>query len=341
MRTLPRFPAAAAFLLVALLAAPALADSSRAIEVSARAFDRFALTGEETGFGELEFRGGLVLSSPDRDFGALSGLAVDRDGSLLAVADNGFWFSARLVEKDGALTGIGDARLAPILDARGNPRRTKRAADAEGLRVTVANGKSTAIVVFEQAREVSRFSLDDGLAAAVAKPMKLPDSARNLRSTRGFETVALAPRASALDGAIVIVAEHALDADGNHRGWIVGGPRAGTFSIRRLGDFDITDGEFLPDGDLVILERLFSMTEGVGVRIRRIPADRIAPGKTADGPVIMTAGLESHRIDNMEGLSIRREADGSLSVFIVSDDNQSFVQQTLLLKFSWPAHRTQ
>jgi hypothetical protein len=43
----------------------------------------------------------------------------------------------------------------------------------------------------------------------------------------------------------------------------------------------------------------------------------------------------------MEGLSLRPEPDGSTSVFIVSDDNHSLLQQTLLLKFSWPAQSTQ
>jgi hypothetical protein len=30
-----------------------------------------------------------------------------------------------------------------------------------------------------------------------------------------------------------------------------------------------------------------------------------------------------------------------MSVFVLSDDNQSFLQQTLLLKFSWPVQGTQ
>lgn len=331
---------AAAFLFAALLVAPALADGPRLIDVTARPFAQFGFSGNETRFGELEFRGGLVLSSLDRDFGGLSGLEIGADGSLLAVADNGLWFSANTVEKDGVLTGLERASLTPILDSNRKPRRKKSTSDAEALRIIETNGERTAIVVFEQSRELSRFSLSGDLAKSIARPVKLPDSARKLTAKQGFETVAVAPAGSALKGAFVLIAERALDKNGNHRGWILG-PDGGTFSIRRIGDFDITDGEFLPDGDLVILERLFSLTEGVGARLRRIPADQIAPGKTADGSIVLAAGLESHRIDNMEGLSLRREADGSTSVFIISDDNQSFLQQTLLLKFSWPNHRTQ
>ena len=340
MNPLRAVAAAAALAGIFAAAEPAAADGFRPLPLTARPIADFAIDGGATRFGELEFRGGLVLGSTDRDFGALSGLEIDgNSGAILAVADTGFWFSARLIETDGRLTGIADAKLAPILDAAGKPRRTKRASDAEGVRLTVEKGAKTALVVFEQSREVSRFAAEPDLAAAAARPMKLPESARTLNATRGFETIAIAPASSPLKGSIVLVAERALDKNGNHRGWILSGPRAGVFSIRRIGDFDITDGEFLPNGDLVILERLFSIVEGVGMRIRRIAAGDIAPGATADGPVVMSAGLDGHRIDNMEGIALRREADGSTTVFIVSDDNQSFLQQTLILKFAWrPAH---
>lgn len=333
-----------ATLFAALLAAaaPSTADGFRPIDVTVRPFSEFEAAGDATKFGELEFRGGLVLSSADRNFGALSGLAIGNDGeSLLAVADVGFWFTAHLVESDGRLTGLTDGRIAPILDTGGKPRRAKRVGDAEALRLTKENGVETAIVAFEQSREVSKFAVRPDLAVAVARPVRLPDSARNLNASRGFETLAVAPASSPLKGATVLVAERALDRNGNHRGWILGGPQAGSFSIRRNGNFDITDGDFLPNGDLVILERLFNASEGVGARIRRFAAADIAPGKTAEGSIVMTAGLAHHRIDNMEGLTLRHEADGSASVFLISDDNQSFLQQTLILKFAWPAANAQ
>ena len=37
-------------------------------------------------------------------------------------------------------------------------------------------------------------------------------------------------------------------------------------------------------------------------------------------------------VDNMEGIAIRREG-GRTFVYLISDDNQSKVQRTLLLKF--------
>ena len=333
--------AALAVALACTFSSAALAREFRPIEVEAEPFANFAVAGDESSFGELEFRGGVVLSSRDKDFGALSGIALRPDGkSLVAVADTGFWFTGTLIETDGRLTGLADAAIAPILDAKGKERRGKRFADAEALQLTTENGAETAIVAFERSNEVSRFDARD-LADAAAKPITIPATARALKANHGLETVAIAPASSPLDGATVLAEESALGKDASQRAWIVGGPKAGAFSIRNIGGFAITDGDFLPNGDLVILERLFDPGKGLWTRIRRIAAADIAPGKAVDGQVVMTAGLDRHRIDNMEGIALRSEPDGETSVFIVSDDNQSFLQQTMILKFAWPAAKTQ
>ena len=129
------------------------------------------------------------------------------------------------------------------------------------------------------------------------------------------------------------IAERSLDADGNHRGFIVGGPQTGTFSLRRSDDFDVSDAAFLPDGDLLVLERKFSFAAGVAIRIRRIAGAAIRPGALLDGPVLLVA--DSHyQIDNMEGLAVRTTADGKTLLTLISDDNNSIFQRTLLLQFA-------
>jgi hypothetical protein len=40
------------------------------------------------------------------------------------------------------------------------------------------------------------------------------------------------------------------------------------------------------------------------------------------------------QIDNMEGLSVHRAADGALVLTLISDDNFSIIQRTLLLQFT-------
>jgi len=102
--------------------------------------------------------------------------------------------------------------------------------------------------------------------------------------------------------------------------------------VKRNGNFDITDGAFLPDGDLLLLERSYTMAEGVKMRLRRIYGESIARGAVADGPVLLEADM-SYQIDNMEGLDIWRRGDGAQVVSLISDDNHSILQRNLYLEF--------
>jgi hypothetical protein len=49
-------------------------------------------------FGEMEFRGGLALTSDYEPFGGISALHMEPDGShFLALSDKGSWLRARIV----------------------------------------------------------------------------------------------------------------------------------------------------------------------------------------------------------------------------------------------------
>ncbi len=283
-------------------------------------------------FGELEFRGGLMLSSSDPAFGSWSGLDFGSDGRLYAVADDGFWLTARIVEDGGRLVGIEDPMIAPILGEDGEPLADKRRADAEGLRIVAHDGRDTALVSFEQRPRVRLYALTPDFALARPEDVSLPAFVDGLPANQGLEAIAVAPPGSRLAGATVVIAEHALDKNGNHRGFVLDGPDKGTFAIRRVGDFDITDAVFLPSGDLLTLERKFKLSEGIFMRIRRIAATTLAPGATLDGTVAVFADM-GYQIDNMEGLAVRVGTDGEILVNVISDDNHSPLQRTILLQF--------
>ncbi len=320
---------------LAAQAAPAAETGFAPIDVSVRPITHFALASSETRFGALEFRGGLQLFSSDKRFGSLSGLDFAADGhTLYAVSDTGFWFTAGLIETDGRPTGIARPMLAPMLDVRGRPFTSKNAADAEGLRIVTRNGRETAYVSFEQRPAVSRYVAAPDFADAHRGTVPLPKYVNHLRANQGLEAVAVAPADGPLAGAIVTIAERSLDRAGNHRGFVLGGPRAGTFSLVRVAPFDISDAAFLPDGDLLVLERRFSFADGLGIRIRRIPAAAIRPGATVDGPVLIEADM-SDQVDNMEGLAVRTDAHGQTILTLVSDDNGNrLLQRTILLQFA-------
>ena len=113
---------------------------------------------------------------------------------------------------------------------------------------------------------------------------------------------------------------------------VVAGPRAGLFTVKRSDPWDITDGAFLPNGDLLLLERRFRLSDGMGMRIRRIAGDTIRPGAVVDGEVLIDADLRQ-QIDNMEGLDVVAMAKDDIRIIVVSDDNHSILQRNLMLEF--------
>ena len=131
-----------------------------------------------------------------------------------------------------------------------------------------------------------------------------------------------------------------VDAGGNLIGCLVGGKTPGQFSVRRSENFDISDAVLLPSGDLLLLERKFSLLDGIGIRIRRIALASVVPGAVIDGPSIFNADLGSE-IDNLEGIDVHVTPEGDTVLTLVSDDNFGIFegkptdQRTLFLAFDW------
>jgi len=302
----------------------------RPAEVSAQGISSFRIGSDETRFGPLEFVGGLRLRSSAPDFGGLSAFRfLTPGGAFMGVTDTGLWYFGKIMrDAKGIPVGVEQFRTMPILDAKGKPVGKKRYADAEGL--DVKDGVATAS--FEREHRISEFRIDPEGMGAPLRDLDFLVPRGELRRNAGFETVVHAPGDSALAGARVAVAEKSLDRDGNIFTAILEGPHKGVFTVARRGEFDVTDGAFLPDGDLLLLERSFSMTRGVGMRLRRIGGDEIRPGRLADGDILLEVNM-AYQIDNMEGLDVWRRDDGALMVSLVSDDNQSFLQRTLYLEF--------
>ena len=331
--------ALACLILAAALLPPAAADAATRkkpglvpIIVHTEPVERFSRVGEATRFGEFEFRGGLILSSPLRTFGGLSGFDLREDGSrFLAVSDLGSWFSGRLVRSAGHLVGIAETTWGPMLNAKGRPLTNRRLADAEGLRFAPGG----AYVSFEQTNDLKfyRFKSDPSLSRA--EPVAIPRVVRGMIGNKGLESVAVAPADGPLAGAPVLIAESSLDAAGHHRAWIARGPAAGAFSIVRSDDYDVTDATFMPNGDLLLLERrITALPVAVNIRLRRIAGETIRAGAVVDGKVALEASM-AEQIDNMEALAVSTDADGRMRVTIASDDNLNSFQRTLLLEFVW------
>ncbi len=269
--------------------------------------------------GRLEFIGGLRLSSSDPAFGGFSGLDISADGRLTAIGDRGQWLSARLEEEQGRPVALTDASMMPLQGIGGQglngPWR-----DAESLARLPGGGW---LVAFERFHRIRRYEekapLYGGGAAIVPRPPALDAAPAN----GGIEAMTVLA-----DGRILIFAEDMRTEQGTHPGWLIGpdGSMA-RLSLRAEGLFKPTGLSTLANGDVLLLERRFTLIGGVAARISRLRRQDIRPAARLGAQEL--ARLEPPlTVDNFEGIAA--VADG---IYILSDDNFNPLQNTLLLKF--------
>lgn len=324
-----RLIAAAAFV---LLAAQALAQPNAPgrIEIRATPIASFDVRDRDLHrFGNLEFRGGLHLTSSSRDFGGISSLRMEPDGKrFLAVTDKARWLRGRIVYAGSTPTGIAEAEMAPMLDADGKRLAARGWYDTEAI----AEDAGTLYVGIERVHRIVKFDLAKGGLQARGVPIPVPAEFRGLPWNKSLEALAVVPKGQPLAGALIVITEAGLDALGNIRAFLLGGPSPGAFSVARSEDFDVSDCALLPGGDLLLLERRASWLRGA-VRIRRIASADLRPGAVVNGGVIFYADF-GQQIDNFEGLGVHRAASGETVLTLVSDDNFSPLQRTLLMQFT-------
>ena len=281
-------------------------------------------------FGALEFRGGLVLTSRNPAFGGISGIHVEPDGEhFIAITDKGSWLRGRIVYQNGRPARIADAEMAPILGSDGRPLAAWGWFDTESL--TERDG--VFYIGIERVEQIVRLDYRRDGFKARAEPIKVPADFKSFRYNRSLECLAAPPQGSPLAGELIVVTERSLDAGGNLRSFLLDGDRVTRFSVKRTDDFDVSDCAILPPGDLLLLERRFSLMRGVAMRIRRLPLASLRADALVDGRPIIEADL-GYQIDNMEGIAVHRTASGETIITLVSDDNFSIIQRSLLLQFA-------
>ena len=310
-------------------------ENPQAIEISAARIAFVQGKPDKTRFGKLEWLGTLRLSSPAPQFGGYSGLALDKTGTrLLAISDTGHWLKAEIVYRDGRMAKLGNARTGRLRGLDGKRLSGKFFRDSESIAFAepgAVTGK--AFIAFEREHRIAEYNVTSDAPGAAIRYLKLPGRAKSLPHNKGIEAIALL-RGGPSRGALLAFSEEAVDGQGDHLGWLIGGPAPGPVSLKRYGGFAITGLASLANGDVIILERRFRFTEGVKMRLRRVKAAKLRPGAVLDGEVLLKAD-NLHEIDNMEGLAIHHDSQGRDILTLISDDNfNPAFQRTLLMQFA-------
>lgn len=320
----------AASFALASLAGPSHASEPFPVDLTFSPIEKFRVAGADGDYGRLTFIGGFSMTGNRREFGQLSGFRfVTPGGDFLGVADHGYWFSGTVKrDEDGIPVGLADFSMQQMVDENGRPDDDKERVDAEGI--SVRDGVAT--VSFERRARVSEYAIDANGMSGPIRDLDFLIPRGELRYNAGLETVARSGADGPLAGARIVIAEKSIDGQGNIFAAVLEGPQKGVFKVRRTDEFDVTDGVFLPDGDLLLLERRFSYARGVAMRLRQIAARDIRPGALVDGEILLDANMAYH-VDNMEALDLYRRTDGRLILALMSDDNQSWIQRNLYLEF--------
>lgn len=302
-------------------------EPNKSIQVLARPFVNFDLEdSQRRTFGALQFRGGLALSSTDPNFGGISALRVLEDGEhFLALSDRAYWLRGRIVYDGNRPIGLADTEMAPVVGPDG---KHEKRWDTE----SIAKDGNTIYMGVEGLDRILCFVFRESGFPDYRNSIPFPAGRRDLPVNGGLEALEFIPKSGALDGTLVALSENGLDKNGNLMAYCINESVRNTFAVKRSANYSISDAALLNPQYLLVLERKYDAASGITIRVRRISVDSIKQDAVVDGPAVLEADMKC-QVDNMEAISVHRDPSGETILTLVSDDNFSNIQRTLLLQF--------
>lgn len=270
--------------------------------------------------GALVLENAWELSSANDHFGGYSALVEWRGDNFLAASDSG-----RLM----VLPRPDRSSEPPRVDQFENYARIDKIhTDIEALTIDPETGKLWAAL--ESANAITSFDANLRKIAEV-RPREMKDWGGN----SGPESlVRLA------DGRFVTIEEQAV-AEGRHNALLFpADPTEGAaplaFTFQGRAGYRPSDATVTPDGQLLVVLRGIGIGWPLRFPVVLVLSDQaaIAPGKLLPSRTLaqINAPLPS---DNFEAVAVTVEENGSRAVWLLSDDNRTRYQRTLLLKLRW------
>lgn len=284
----------------------------------------------------LIWRGGIAMESAADNFGGLSGIGyTGPENRLVMVSDRGNFVSGQLIyTQDGQPASLVGVTIDPIQNSKGAVLPRAYARDAEALTVIPRNGAPAAVRIgFENLTRVADFNLVDGVPKGAAREVSIPKWLSDTRTNETLEAVCLAPPASSIAGSTLLLTEGVIADDGLHSAYLLGHDDRGPLGYASGPGTDPSDCAFLPDGDLLVLERGVALLT-FKMRLVRVPAAEVKPGAQLHGDVLLEA--TGPDIDNMEGIAVHPGPGGETRITLISDDNFNDWERSLLLEFGLP-----
>ena len=310
-----------AIVFLAVLAAPGTWLRTPVVDDSRPILTIAPVAAEVDRIGEFTVDGVWEIDSPNTHFGSYSGLLALADGRLLAASDRGRYLR---------FAPPGAPAHRPEFGAiGGGVEYRKNAVDVESL--TADPARKTIWAGYEDSNTIVRFGPDlaDGEEAA-------PRAMRGWSSNSGPESLARLP-----DGRFLVLEEGNPGGSGSSSGLLfvrdpVDGGEPMRFRYAPPAGYRPVDAAALPDGRVLVLHRRVTIGLPYGFEAKISVADprEIAAGEDWRGREIAT--LDSPLpVDNVEGIAVAPQGDGSFVVWLISDDNNAALQRTLLYRLVW------
>lgn len=263
----------------------------------------------------------FALDMQDDRFGGISAIEISADGlGFTVVSDRGAVASGTFTrDATSRITAAQAAPMAFLQDVTGDPFDDK-ANDSEGLAIA-ADG--TAFISFEGGARVLRY---DSLTAP-ADPLPTPREFSAMQNNSALEALAidaagslytLPERSGALTTPFPVYR-------------FKNGAWDSTLQIPRSGTYLPVAADFGPDGQFYLLERQLRGLAGFSSRLRRFSLGEAGFGAPE---VLFKTPVGLH--DNLEGLTIWRDAAGLLRATMVSDDNFNPFLRSQIVEYRLP-----
>lgn len=270
--------------------------------------------------GPLMLENAWELTSANHYFGGFSSLVAGSDGVLYSANDVG-----RLIAFPRPDRAIEPIRILPFLATR---KLDLKAADVESLTIDPATDRLWAAL--ERSQEI----------VALGAPYDRRDSIRPVEMEGWGKNAGPEAMVRLADGRFIVI-EEGESGSGLHEALLfpgdpVAGLRPAPFTFQARDGYEPSDAALLPDGRVAVLLR--------GLEIDfppRFPAQIVIadPKEIEEGAVLSSTLLARIEAplpsDNYEGLTVIDEGEGNWTLWLMSDDNFSRYQRTLLLKFRW------
>ena len=271
---------------------------------------------------DLRLVGAWRVTSEYHRFGGYSALLATAGGTLTAIGDTGDTLRMR----PPGLPGGSGPRFGRVI----TPKRAYWNQDIESATADPTSGRRW--YAYEETNQIGRVQSGEGNVGSGVTPPAMRDWSPN----GGAEAMTRLP-----DGRFIVLAEDApwLSAGGRPGLLFPSDPVTGAdpleFTFRPPIGYDPSDMAALPDGRVVILLRVVNLVDPQFFDAMLIVADpaEIAAGEEWRWHKLADLKRPVPR-DNFEGLAIVPDASG-VTLWLISDDNFTRVQRTLLLELHW------